>query len=45
MSQLTEQALALHKENHGKIEMHSKVPLEKAKDLTLAYSRALPLLP
>ena len=38
MSQLTEQALALHKENHGKIEMHSKVPLEKAKDLTLAYS-------
>ena len=38
MSKLTDQALALHKEHHGKIEMHSKVPLQKAKDLTLAYS-------
>ena len=38
MSKLTDQALTLHKEHHGKIEMHSKVPLQKAKDLTLAYS-------
>ena len=38
MGKLTDQALALHKEHHGKIEMHSKVPLQKAKDLTLAYS-------
>ena len=38
MSKLNDQALALHREHHGKIEMHSKVPLQKAKDLTLAYS-------
>lgn len=38
MNNINEKALALHRENQGKIEMRSKVPLEKSRDLTLAYS-------
>ena len=30
--------MALHRENHGKLEVSSKVPLGSAKDLTLAYT-------
>lgn len=33
-----EQALSLHRENIGKMEIQSKVPLENNKDLSLAYS-------
>lgn len=33
-----EQALSLHRENKGKMEIQSKVPLENNKDLSLAYS-------
>jgi malate dehydrogenase (oxaloacetate-decarboxylating) len=35
---LREEALKLHKENQGKIRIESKVPLNSAKDLSLAYS-------
>ena len=38
MKNINEKALALHKDNQGKIEMRSKVPLQKSRDLTLAYS-------
>ncbi|MDD6119489.1 MAG: NAD-dependent malic enzyme [Selenomonadaceae bacterium] len=38
MSDVKEAALRLHKEHQGKIEVGSKVPLEKSRDLTLAYS-------
>jgi len=38
MSDVKEAALRLHKEHQGKIEVESKVPLEKSRDLTLAYS-------
>lgn len=33
-----EQALSLHRENKGKMEIQSKVPLENNQDLSLAYS-------
>ena len=32
------EALALHQENHGKLEVASKVDLASNKDLTLAYT-------
>lgn len=35
---LREEALALHKDNKGKIEVVSKVKVENAKDLSLAYT-------
>ncbi len=38
MSNVDMDALALHKEKHGKLEVSSKVPLGSAKDLTLAYT-------
>ncbi|MCR5438358.1 MAG: NAD-dependent malic enzyme [Selenomonas sp.] len=38
MSNINEQALALHKKHQGKLEVKSKVSLTSAKDLTLAYS-------
>ena len=38
MSTLREDALKMHKENQGKLGVHSKVPLRNAKDLSLAYS-------
>lgn len=38
MSNVNQDALALHRENHGKLEVSSKVPLGSAKDLTLAYT-------
>ena len=38
MNTVDEEALKLHKENHGKIAVTSKVPLKEAKDLTLAYT-------
>ncbi|WP_047153131.1 NAD(P)-dependent malic enzyme [Aneurinibacillus tyrosinisolvens] len=38
MPKLREEALKLHKENQGKIRIESKVPLNSAKDLSLAYS-------
>lgn len=38
MNHTDTRALALHKEHHGKIEVHSKVPLKTPEDLTLAYS-------
>ncbi len=38
MSNVNEEALALHKEHHGKLEVSSKVPLSSSKDLTLAYT-------
>ena len=38
MANLREEALQLHKESRGKIRVESKVPLESAKDLSLAYS-------
>ena len=38
MSNVDLDALALHKEKHGKLEVSSKVPLRSAKDLTLAYT-------
>lgn len=33
-----EEALKLHKEKKGKLEVHSKVPLHKREDLSLAYT-------
>ena len=38
MSTLRNDALKMHKENQGKLSVHSKVPLRNAKDLSLAYS-------
>ncbi|OAS89120.1 MULTISPECIES: NAD(P)-dependent malic enzyme [Metabacillus] len=38
MSNLREEALKIHKENRGKLGVHSKVPVRNAKDLSLAYS-------
>ncbi len=38
MSTLRDEALKMHKENQGKLEVQSKVPLRNAKDLSLAYS-------
>lgn len=38
MSNVNEEALALHKEHAGKLEVSSKVPLASSKDLTLAYT-------
>ncbi len=38
MSTLREEALQIHKENKGKLESTSKVPVRNAKDLSLAYS-------
>ncbi|MBO4334331.1 MAG: NAD-dependent malic enzyme [Desulfovibrio sp.] len=35
---LRAEALALHKDNHGKVEVRVKVPAQDADDLTLAYS-------
>ena len=38
MSTIREEALKLHKENQGKLGVHSKVSVSNAKDLSLAYS-------
>lgn len=38
MDNINEQALALHKKHQGKLEVTSKVALNRAEDLTLAYS-------
>ncbi|MEH7116450.1 malic enzyme-like NAD(P)-binding protein [Neobacillus vireti] len=38
MSTLREEALKMHKENRGKLGVHSKVPVSNANDLSLAYS-------
>ena len=38
MANVDKEALALHKTNHGKLEVRSKVPLKTNKDLTLAYT-------
>jgi malate dehydrogenase (oxaloacetate-decarboxylating) len=38
MSTLREEALKMHKENQGKLAVHSKVAVRNAKDLSLAYS-------
>jgi malate dehydrogenase (oxaloacetate-decarboxylating) len=38
MSTLREDALALHRDNLGKLEICSKVPLRNSRDLALAYS-------
>ncbi len=38
MSDLREQALSLHRDNIGKIEVISKVPVRVADDMTLAYT-------
>ncbi len=38
MANVDKEALALHKNNRGKIEVRSKVPLKTNKDLTLAYT-------
>ncbi|WP_338787269.1 NADP-dependent malic enzyme [Metabacillus sp. FJAT-53654] len=38
MSNLREEALKIHKENRGKLGVHSKVPVRNAEDLSLAYS-------
>ncbi|WP_071394019.1 NAD(P)-dependent malic enzyme [Bacillus tuaregi] len=38
MSTLREKALQLHKENRGKLGVHSKVTVANAQDLSLAYS-------
>ncbi|MDQ0247723.1 malate dehydrogenase (oxaloacetate-decarboxylating) [Bacillus fengqiuensis] len=38
MSNLREAALKMHKENRGKLGVHSKVAVRDAKDLSLAYS-------
>lgn len=35
---LREEALKFHKENEGKIALHSKVPVKTAEDMTLAYT-------
>ena len=38
MTETDKEALALHKEHHGKLTVTSTVPLASAKDLTLAYT-------
>ncbi|WHY00154.1 malic enzyme-like NAD(P)-binding protein [Neobacillus sp. DY30] len=38
MSTLRKESLKMHKENRGKLGVHSKVPVRNAKDLSLAYS-------
>ena len=38
MSTLRDDTLKMHKENQGKLSVHSKVPLRNAEDLSLAYS-------
>lgn len=38
MVTLKEEALRIHKENQGKLESKSKVPVKNARDLSLAYS-------
>ncbi|MBR2214125.1 MAG: NAD-dependent malic enzyme [Selenomonadaceae bacterium] len=38
MNETDRRALALHKSHHGKLMMESTVPLERAEDLTLAYT-------
>lgn len=38
MSNVNEKALELHKNNQGKLAVQSKVPLNSAEDLTLAYT-------
>ncbi|MCM3595093.1 NAD-dependent malic enzyme [Metabacillus idriensis] len=38
MNSLREKALQMHKENKGKLGVHSKVPVRDAYDLSLAYS-------
>ncbi|WP_279388082.1 NAD(P)-dependent malic enzyme [Tepidibacillus fermentans] len=38
MSTLKEEALKMHRENHGKLQVSAKVPLMNAHDLSLAYS-------
>ncbi|MGG1396809.1 malic enzyme-like NAD(P)-binding protein [Bacillus salipaludis] len=38
MSTLREEALKMHKENKGKLGVHSKIQVRNAKDLSLAYS-------
>src|SRR3982751_68301 len=38
MSTLREAALKMHKENRGKLGVYSKVPVQNAQDLSLAYS-------
>ena len=38
MSTLRNDTLKMHKENQGKLSVHSKVPLRNAEDLSLAYS-------
>ncbi|MDQ0243196.1 malate dehydrogenase (oxaloacetate-decarboxylating) [Bacillus fengqiuensis] len=38
MSTLREEALKMHRENRGKLGVHSKVPVRNANDLSLAYS-------
>jgi malate dehydrogenase (oxaloacetate-decarboxylating) len=38
MFNLREEALKMHKENRGKLGVHSKVPVRDANDLSLAYS-------
>ncbi|PMC37916.1 NAD-dependent malic enzyme [Bacillus sp. UMB0899] len=38
MSTLREEALKMHKENQGKLGVHSKVAVSNTKDLSLAYS-------
>jgi malate dehydrogenase (oxaloacetate-decarboxylating) len=38
MVTLREEALQIHKKHHGKLEVHSKVAVRNARDLSLAYS-------
>lgn len=38
MSTLREEALHLHRVNQGKLESKAKVPVQNARDLSLAYS-------
>ena len=38
MGTLREDALALHRDNVGKLEVRSKVPVRNGRDLSLAYS-------
>lgn len=38
MGTIREDALALHRDNVGKMEIHSKVPVRNARDLSLAYT-------
>ncbi len=38
MEKIYEESLELHKKHHGKLEVHSKVPIETRNDLSLAYT-------